>query len=59
MSIKVRFLHSHLHKSPDNIGDVSDEQGKQFHQDIKTMEERTQERWNKQTMADDGVSKVT
>ena len=34
MSIKVHFfffLHSNLDKFPDNCGDVSYEQGKQFH----------------------------
>ena len=27
MSIKVNFLHSHLDQFPENLGDVSDEQG--------------------------------
>ena len=40
MSIKVHFLHSHLDRFPDNLGDLSEEQGERFHQDIKTMEER-------------------
>ena len=31
MSIKVHFLHSHLCRFPENCGDVSDEQGEQFH----------------------------
>ena len=39
MSIKVHFLHSHLDRFPENLGDVSDEQGERFHQDIKVMEE--------------------
>ena len=42
MSIKVHFLHSHLNAFPENLGDVSDEQGERFHQDIQTMEERYQ-----------------
>ena len=42
MSIKVHFLHSHLDRFPENLGDVSDEQGERFHQDIKVMEERYQ-----------------
>ena len=42
MSIKVPFLHSHLHKFPNNCGDVSVDQGIWFYQDIKTMEERYQ-----------------
>lgn len=52
MSIKLHFLHSHLDKFPDNCGDVSDEQGERFHQDIKIMEERYQGRWDKRMMAD-------
>ena len=39
MSRRVHFLNSHLDRFFDNCGDVSDEQGKQFHQDIKIMEE--------------------
>ena len=42
MSIKVDFLHSHLDRFPENLGDVSDEQSERFHQDIKVMEERHQ-----------------
>ena len=40
MSIKVYFLHSHLEKFPENCGDVGDEQGERFYQNIKTMKER-------------------
>ena len=39
MRRRVHFLNSHLDRFSDNCGDVSDEQGKQFHQDIKIMEE--------------------
>ena len=46
MSIKVHFLNSHLDEFPANLGDVSDEHGERFHQDIKIMEERYQGRWN-------------
>ena len=38
MSIKLHFLHSHLACFPENLGDVSDEQGERFHQDISNME---------------------
>ena len=44
MSIKVHFLNSHLDEFPANLGDVSDEHGERFHQDIKVMEERYQGR---------------
>ena len=51
MSIKFHFLFSHLDTFPDNMGDVSDEQGERFHQDIKEMEERYQGRWDADMMA--------
>ena len=52
MRIKVHFLHSHLDRFPENLGDVSDEQGERFHQDIKVMEERYQGRWGKKMISD-------
>ena len=44
MLIKLHYLliFSHLDYFPDNLGDVSEEQGERFHQDIRTMEERYQ-----------------
>lgn len=51
MSVKLHFLYSHLDKFPENQGAVSDEQGERFHQDLKTMEERYQGRWDKHMMA--------
>ena len=45
MNIKVHFLDSHLHRFPENCGDVSDEHAERFHQDIKIMEERFQGRY--------------
>ena len=52
MSIKVHFLHNHLNRFPTNCGDVSDDQGESFHQDIKEMETRYQGRWDARMMAD-------
>ena len=51
MSIKLHYLFSHLDYFPENLGDVSEEKGERFHQDIRTMEERYQCRWNSHTMA--------
>ncbi|GBM82424.1 hypothetical protein AVEN_125858-1 [Araneus ventricosus] len=42
MSIKVRYLHNHLDRFPENLRDTSEEQGERFHQNIKTMEESYQ-----------------
>lgn len=52
MSLKVHFLHSHLDYFPENLGDVSEDQGERFHQDIKEMEKRYQGRWSVSMMAD-------
>ena len=52
LSIKVHFLHSHLHRFPENLGALSDEQGERFHQDVKEMEERYQGRWDAVMLAD-------
>ena len=68
MNIKVHFLHIHLDQSPENIRDIGNEQGEQFHHDIKTTEKRYQGRchikmmaeycWNlKRDKADSGYSK--
>ena len=46
MSIKVHYLDSHLDRFPENLGDLSEEQGERFHQDIKIIEERYQGKWN-------------
>lgn len=51
MSLKMRILHFHLNFFPPNLGDVSDEHGERFHQDIKVMESR-QEKFNQSTMAE-------
>ena len=52
MSIKVHFLHRYLDKSPDNCGNMCDEQREWFYSDIKTIEERYKERWGERMMAD-------
>ena len=38
MSIKVHYLHSYLSEFSVNLGDVSEEQGERFHQDVEVME---------------------
>ena len=52
MSLKVHFLHSHLDFFPENMGDMSEEHGERFHQDIKIMEARYQGRGGVTIMAD-------
>ena len=52
MSLKMHFLHSHLDFFPENNGDVSDEHGERFHQDIKILEERYQGKASPAMMAD-------
>ena len=42
MSIKLHFVHSNLSRFPENLDDVSNEQGERFHQDISGMKVRYQ-----------------
>jgi hypothetical protein len=52
MSIKLHYLHSHLDFFRPNLGDVSEEHGERFHQDILAMEKRYQGRWDVAMMGD-------
>jgi len=52
MSLKIHFLESHLDFFPENLGEVSDEHGERFHQDILTMEKRYQGKWTSSMLAD-------
>jgi len=52
MSVKMHFLSSHLDYFPKNCGDLSEEQGERFHQDIRVMEERYQGQWDVNMLAD-------
>ena len=52
MSLKIHFLHSHLDFFPLSCGEVSDEHGERFHQDIAAMEKRYQGKWNLSMLAD-------
>ena len=52
MSLKMHFLDSHLDFFPSNLGEVSDEQGERFHQDISVIEGRYQGRYDANMMGD-------
>lgn len=52
MSLKIHFLHSHLNFFPKNLGDVSDEHGERFHQQLKTIERRYQGFWDEAMLGD-------
>ena len=52
MSTKLHYLYSHLERFPENLGDLSEEQGERFHQDIRTMEEQYQGRWDANMLSD-------
>ena len=45
MSVKFRFLCSHLDFFQENLGNFSEEHGERFHQDIEPMERRYKGRW--------------
>ena len=40
MSLKLHFLHSHLDFFRDNLGNVSEEHGERFYQDIQVIKKR-------------------
>ena len=52
MSLKIHFLESHLDFLPENLGEVSDEHGERFHQDILAKEKRYQGKWTSSMLAD-------
>jgi len=45
MSLKIHFLESLLDFFLDNLGEVIDEHGERFHQDLMVMEKRYQGKW--------------
>ena len=53
MSLKMRFLHSHLEFFLENLEAVGDEHGEKFRLDFKSMEERYERIWNEGMMGDD------
>ena len=52
ISVKVHFLWSHLDYFSKNYGDLSEEHGERFLQDICIMEECYQSRWDVNFLAD-------
>ena len=52
MSLKIHFLESHLDFFLENLGEVNDEHGERFHQDIMTMEKRYQGKWTSSMFTD-------
>ena len=52
MSLKIHFLESHLDFFAENLGEVSDEHGERFHQNIVVMEKRYQGKWTSSMLAD-------
>ena len=52
MSLTIHFLQSHLNFFPANLGDISDEHGERFHQDIGCLEKRYQGKWSQAMLAD-------
>ncbi|KYN29160.1 hypothetical protein ALC57_01407 [Trachymyrmex cornetzi] len=52
MSVKLHFLYSHLDFFPANLGEISEEQGERYHQDMKEIKRRYQGRWNSAMLGD-------
>jgi len=51
MNLKIHFLASHLNPPPEKLGEVSDEHGERFHQDIMAMEKRYEGKWTSSMLA--------
>lgn len=47
MSLKIHFQHSHLSFFPESLGCMNDEQGENFHRDLKVYEEDIRNFWMK------------
>ena len=52
MSLKIRFLESHLDFFPDNLGAVSNEHGERFRQDISALGKRYQRQRSARMLSD-------
>lgn len=52
MSYKLHLIDAHMDVMPPNCGDYSDEMGERFHQDIMSIEDRYQGRYNKWMLSD-------
>ena len=52
LPLKMHILHLHLNFLPSNLGDVSDEHGERFYEDIQAMESRYQGKLNPSMMGD-------
>jgi len=52
MSLKNHFLQSHLDFFQENLGEISDEHGERFHQDIMGMEKLYEGKWTSRMLAD-------
>ena len=50
--LKIHFLETHLDFFPENLGEVSDERGERFHQDIMAREKQYPGKWTSSTLAD-------
>ncbi|GBP72446.1 hypothetical protein EVAR_24357_1 [Eumeta japonica] len=51
-SLVARDKISHLDRFPENLGDMSEEQGERMRQDLRVMEERYQGFWDTNMMTD-------
>jgi hypothetical protein len=52
MILKPQFLESYLDFFTENLGEVRDQHGESFHQDIMDMEKRYQSKWTLSMLAD-------
>ena len=50
--LKIHFLETRLNFFPENVGEVSDEHGEIYNQDILAMEKQYQGKWTLSMLAD-------
>jgi len=50
--LQIHLLESHFDIFPENLGELSDEHGEGFHQDIMAMGKRYQGKWTLGVLAD-------
>ena len=55
MSVKPHFLQSHLDYFSKKCGDLSEEQGEHFHQDICIMEKCYYDQWDEKSLTTAGT----
>jgi hypothetical protein len=52
MTVKLHFIDAHIDYFPENVGQMGEEQGERFHQEISSLEKRYNNRFGSNILAD-------